>query len=61
MDTDRDLRTNLQFSYGTTGDIPFVDDFNYDGNDDYGIFRDGVWYVDTDRDHRTDLKLYMKR
>jgi hypothetical protein len=37
-------------------DIPVVGDFNGDGIDEIGIFRDGQWLLDTKRDYQFDAK-----
>jgi hypothetical protein len=37
--------TWLQF--GIAGDKPIVGDWNGDGRDDVGVYRDGVWYLDS--------------
>ncbi|HZC98723.1 MAG TPA: PQQ-dependent sugar dehydrogenase [Actinomycetes bacterium] len=36
---------DLTISYGKVGDIPVVGDWNGDGIDTPGVFRDGVWYL----------------
>ena len=36
---------------GAPGDVPVVGDFNGDGIDDLGIFRAGMWRLDSDGDH----------
>jgi len=33
------------FVYGTSGDIPIVGDWNGDGHDSIGVFRNGIWYL----------------
>lgn len=38
------------FHYGTAGDRPVVGDWNGDGIDTIGVFRDGQWHVDTNGD-----------
>src|SRR5690606_2640407 len=40
------------FRYGGGSDKPVAGDWNGDGIDNIGIFRDGVWYLDTDGDGR---------
>ena len=40
------------------GDIPLVGDINQDGTDDIAIFRNGLWYVDTDGDSVPDLYIW---
>ena len=38
------------FQLGTSDDLPVVGDFDGDGIDDLGIYRDGVWKIDLDGD-----------
>jgi hypothetical protein len=38
------------FNYGTPHDVPLVGDWNGDGTDTIGVFRDGQWYLDVDGD-----------
>ena len=40
------------FHYGVPGDKPITGDWNGDGIATIGVFRDGVWYLDTDGDGR---------
>jgi protocatechuate 3,4-dioxygenase beta subunit len=40
------------FRYGTNKDKPIAGDWNGDGIDNIGIFREGVWYLDSDGDGR---------
>jgi hypothetical protein len=40
------------FRYGTNKDKPIAGDWNGDGIDQIGIFRDGVWMLDTNGDGR---------
>jgi protocatechuate 3,4-dioxygenase beta subunit len=50
-----DLRTDLidhVFRYGTEGDLPVTGDFNGDGVDQIGVFRNGQWVIDRDGDGR---------
>ncbi|MCE9546801.1 MAG: hypothetical protein K8T25_15080 [Planctomycetia bacterium] len=42
------------FAYGRRGDVPIVGDWNGDGVRTIGIFRDGVWYLDSNGDGRFD-------
>lgn len=35
-------------SFGTAGDIPITGDWNGDGTDEVGVFRQGKWYFDMD-------------
>lgn len=44
------------FHYGTAGDMPVAGDWNGDGVDTIGVFRDGLWHRDTDGDGRTTAK-----
>ena len=36
------------------GDLPVVGDFNGDGIDELGVYRDGTWYIDTNNDRVLD-------
>lgn len=47
---------NIKFTYGDAGDKPVVGDINQDGVADYGVFRNGDWYIDTDGDQKTNMK-----
>jgi protocatechuate 3,4-dioxygenase beta subunit len=38
------------FHYGTAGDRPVTGDWNGDGIDTIGVFRDGQWHIDTNGD-----------
>ncbi|MBI4832657.1 MAG: matrixin family metalloprotease [Candidatus Lindowbacteria bacterium] len=40
--------TDASFFYGVSGDVPVVGDWNRDGADDAGIYRDGTWILDSD-------------
>ncbi|MBT5123247.1 MAG: fibrinogen-binding protein, partial [Planctomycetaceae bacterium] len=40
--------------FGQAGDIPVVGDFNGDGVDQIGVFRDGKWHLDTNGDLQQD-------
>jgi serine-aspartate repeat-containing protein C/D/E len=40
------------FRFGSGGDVPLAGDWNGDGIDTIGIFRDGVWVLDIDGDGR---------
>lgn len=42
------------FSFGTAGDKPVIGDWNGDGTDDVGVFRNGSWYLDANGNHRWD-------
>lgn len=37
---------DTSFQFGLATDIPFAGDFNGDGRDEVGVFRDGSWFVD---------------
>jgi hypothetical protein len=47
----RDLIDHV-FAFGIHGDVPVVGDFNGDGIKTIGVFRHGVWTIDTDGDGR---------
>jgi len=36
--------------FGINGDMPIVGDWNGDGKDTIGVFREGMWYLDYDND-----------
>ncbi len=36
---------DIQLGYGNPGDVPVVGDWNGDGVDGIGVFRNGVWYL----------------
>ncbi|QGJ72276.1 Hypothetical protein PBC10988_39940 [Planctomycetales bacterium 10988] len=38
------------FAYGQAGDIPLSGDWNGDGMDKVGVYRNGIWYLDVDGD-----------
>ena len=38
------------FSYGITGDVPVVGDWNCSGNQTVGVFRNGAWYLNNEND-----------
>ncbi len=40
------------FQYGEADDVPVAGDFNGDGITSIGVYRDGVWQLDTDGDGR---------
>ncbi len=44
------------FRMGRKGDQPVVGDFNGDGTDEIGVYRNGTWYIDINRDHVIDDK-----
>ncbi|MEM1305607.1 MAG: fibrinogen-binding protein, partial [Planctomycetota bacterium] len=45
-------RIDHVFHYGTPGDAPIAGDWNGDGVRTIGVYRDGVWTLDTDGDGR---------
>jgi hypothetical protein len=42
------------FQFGQPGDLPVVGDFNGDGIDEIGVFRNGMWIVDMNGNHEMD-------
>ena len=38
------------------GDRPVVGDFNHDGIDEVGVYRDGQWHLDTNGNHQLDAQ-----
>lgn len=55
VDTDEPIR------FGMLEGIPVVGDFNGDGVDDVGVFRDGYWMIDINRNGRWDNDDLMVR
>jgi len=53
LDFDNDGTVDKMFTYGNTGDVPVVADWNGDGKDSTGVFRNGDWYVDINGDYST--------
>ncbi|CAN0358408.1 unnamed protein product, partial [Ectocarpus sp. 4 AP-2014] len=47
-------RIDHVFHFGTPGDAPVVGDWNGDGIRTIGVFRDGMWSLDTNGDGRLD-------
>ena len=41
------------FHYGVAGDTPVTGDWNGDGIDTIGVFRDGFWHIDVDGDGKS--------
>jgi hypothetical protein len=56
MDGDGRWSANDKFieGFGGDGDLPVVGDFNGDGIDDLGVYRNGQWRLDTNGNHRLD-------
>jgi hypothetical protein len=58
------LRSDLidhVFQYGTGGDVPIAGDWNGDGVTNIGLFRGGVWHLDTNGDGRwTEADTYVE-
>ena len=42
--------------FGQAGDMPVVGDFNGDGVDEIGVFRNGKWIIDTNGNHQIDAE-----
>lgn len=55
LDTDQPIR------FGMLNGIPVVGDFNGDGDDDIGVFKDGYWMIDLNRNERWDSDDLMVR
>jgi len=47
---------NADFGLGSGG-IPVIGDFNGDGIDKIGLYKDGIWYLDTTGDFRFDTRI----
>ena len=43
-----------RFTFGQAGDLPVVGDFNGDGVDEIGVYRDGKWIIDTNGNRQID-------
>jgi (2Fe-2S) ferredoxin len=54
LDWGFDSVPDAKVSYGTAGDIPLVGNFTYDGLTSLVIYRNGIWYLDTNRDGKAD-------
>ncbi|HVX58688.1 MAG TPA: hypothetical protein VG964_03040 [Candidatus Saccharimonadales bacterium] len=54
-------KDNEVFAYGRTTDKPLVGDWNGDGKDTAGIFRDGYFYLDNNDDGITDTVVRLGR
>ena len=40
--------SDVYFAFGLPGDEPVTGDWNDNGIDDIGVFRDGLWFLDAD-------------
>ena len=49
-----DLRPADPGQFGEPGDHPIVGDFDGDGIDEIGVFRQGVWIIDINHNHQID-------
>jgi hypothetical protein len=47
-------RAIRRFSFGLGTDVPFSGDFNGDGLDEVGIYRNGAWYIDLNKNFTYD-------
>lgn len=45
---------DITFNFGTAGDKPIAGDWNADGFEDVGIFRNGKWYLDLNGNRKWD-------
>ena len=48
--------SSIVIELGQEGDVPVVGDWDGDGIDQLGVFRDGVWYLDTNGNHEIDAQ-----
>ena len=55
METDWDLPGDVGFGWGLPGDLPVAGDWNGDGNDEVGVFRNGAWFLDYNGNRYWDL------
>jgi len=44
---------------GMAGDVPLVGNFTYDGLTSLGVYRNGAWYLDTNRDGTSDQSVSL--
>ena len=49
-----DQRGDTTCWFGTTGDLPVAGDWNGDDRDELGVFRNGPWYLDNNRNRAWD-------
>lgn len=49
----------LDGTYGVSGDIPVVGDFDGNGVEDLAVYRAGSWYIDTNHDYASDTVLNL--
>jgi len=59
LDYDNDGAVDKMFSYGNTGDVPVIANWNGDGKDSTGVFRNGAWYVDINGDYTTYQQFWL--
>jgi hypothetical protein len=59
LDYDNDGAVDKMFSYGNSGDVPVVADWNGDGKTSTGVFRNGAWYVDINGDYTTYQQFWL--
>ena len=59
LDFDNDGAVDKMFTYGNTGDVPVVADWNGDGKASTGVFRNGAWYVDINGDYSTYQQFWL--
>jgi hypothetical protein len=50
---------DVQVTFGKNGDVPVVGDFDGDGIDEIGVFRDGRWTIDINGNRELDAQDFV--
>ncbi len=59
LDWGLDSVPDAKVPYGMAGDIPLVGNFTYDGLTSLVIYRNGIWYLDTNRNGTSDQTVIL--
>jgi hypothetical protein len=59
LDDGFDHLADAKISFGMAGDIPLVGNFTFDGLTSLVIYRNGLWYLDTNRDGKSDVTVAL--
>ncbi len=59
VDVGFDYTPDMKVPFGMAGDIPLVGNFTYDGLTSFGVYRNGIWYLDTNRDGTADKTVIL--